>query len=674
MKYLLVFFGIFLLPTDLMWLDSGELAASAWELGIAHPPGFPHQMQINHVLMKLIPFGSIAFRSHLCSLILGGLSLYVLSLIALKLKCNPLSILISMAVICSHPIVSLHFLNHEVYSGLGLILLVLIYQFIHLIENEHDLRNYLLLVFLFAFSLGFHPEIRIFLILFFMILLFYLMRIKSRINMRMIFIFLLSGIFGLFALIYLPIRASLGLMRNWGNPSDFQGFWDHFFAKRILTAFDQEIFVWHQKNMDLFIDQIIGGFGYFNFILMPILLIGLIKIIRLKIINHIYLWMILGCMALDFIYSIYINSMGLRDQQNGLLSVLLIALLLAICMSVMINHDVNWVNHGFAWVLSGLLIYQSQLDQYLKDQGFLFLINRISDQMKSSALLLTKSDHLSAGTAFLQVTEGWRMDVAVMPRQHLWDRSAVSTVQHRRPQLLAHWQPLDLHWIRKNKDMPMYWEWGQGQDLWEGLDLRLDFPLLSNQQKDQIIDESKILSYYQSLGQRQTSALSKKSLAYFIADRADFMVSQEQWLNAFYLLTEALSLDPKNAIHALNLGQVLLRLGDLERAVIFTELSAQLNPYALKVKVNLLRLYLTQNQIDQIKALIEELDMDHLNLSEILLRSRDEQIDYSNILGVLGVFWANQGDLNRSRSYFQMALALNAEQVESKLYLPKLVH
>ena len=208
----------------------------------------------------------------------------------------------------------------------------------------------------------------------------------------------------------------------------------------------------------------------------------------------------------------------------------------------------------------------------------------------------------------------------------------------------------------------MYWEWGQGQDLWEGVDLRLDFPLLSNQQKDQIIDESKILSYYQSLGQRQTSALSKKSLAYFIADRADFMVSQEQWLNDFYLLTEALSLDPKNAIH------------DLERAVIFTELSAQLNPYALKVKVTLLRLYLTQNQIDQIKALIEELDMDHLNLSEILLRSRDEQIDYSNILGVLGVFWANQGDLNRSRSYFQMALALNAEQVESKLYLPKLVH
>ncbi len=48
------------------WLDSGNLAAAAWTMGVAHPPGEPAYLALAH-LAQLVPIGDLAFRVTLLS-------------------------------------------------------------------------------------------------------------------------------------------------------------------------------------------------------------------------------------------------------------------------------------------------------------------------------------------------------------------------------------------------------------------------------------------------------------------------------------------------------------------------------------------------------------------------------------------------------------------------------
>lgn len=53
------------------WLDSSELAAAAWTLGIAHPPGHPLPSLLGRAL-SLLPLGTVAFRVGLASALCGA--------------------------------------------------------------------------------------------------------------------------------------------------------------------------------------------------------------------------------------------------------------------------------------------------------------------------------------------------------------------------------------------------------------------------------------------------------------------------------------------------------------------------------------------------------------------------------------------------------------------------
>lgn len=59
------------LAREITFVDSGELAAAAYHLGIAHPPGYPLYTLIGHLFTKL-PLGSVAFRMGLLSAVAGA--------------------------------------------------------------------------------------------------------------------------------------------------------------------------------------------------------------------------------------------------------------------------------------------------------------------------------------------------------------------------------------------------------------------------------------------------------------------------------------------------------------------------------------------------------------------------------------------------------------------------
>jgi len=64
---------LFCANPSFFWLDSSELVAASWSLGVAHPPGHPLAVLIGRLFCYL-PFGTIAFRVTLASAFLAALS------------------------------------------------------------------------------------------------------------------------------------------------------------------------------------------------------------------------------------------------------------------------------------------------------------------------------------------------------------------------------------------------------------------------------------------------------------------------------------------------------------------------------------------------------------------------------------------------------------------------
>ncbi|XP_015262912.1 PREDICTED: transmembrane protein 260 [Gekko japonicus] len=60
------------LPRSVPGGDSGELIAAAYELGVAHPPGYPLFTLLAKLAIELFPFGSIAYRVNLLCALLGA--------------------------------------------------------------------------------------------------------------------------------------------------------------------------------------------------------------------------------------------------------------------------------------------------------------------------------------------------------------------------------------------------------------------------------------------------------------------------------------------------------------------------------------------------------------------------------------------------------------------------
>ncbi len=67
--------------------DSGDFVTTAYELGVAHPPGYPLHAMVGHLFTKL-PFGSIAWRINLMEAVFGALTVFLVYQIIYKLTKN----------------------------------------------------------------------------------------------------------------------------------------------------------------------------------------------------------------------------------------------------------------------------------------------------------------------------------------------------------------------------------------------------------------------------------------------------------------------------------------------------------------------------------------------------------------------------------------------------------
>ena len=639
-------FGLFAAP-GLTWLDAGELGAAAWEAGIAHPPGMPVFAQIHGLIMHALPIGDAAFRGNLASALLGCVTVAGITGAARALGARPLPALCGGLLTAFNGLFLLHATSIEVYSGAAAWIALAVWLLARIHQNG-DARDVGLLGLWIGLAAGHHAELRLFVLAGVPVLL-----LKAR--GRRLVIGLTAAVVGGLCLAYLPLRSSTELWRDWGDPSSLGALWDHLMGSRIRAAYGDQMGQISVAHAAVFGGQLIA--------LAPgLLLLGLLGMVR-SVRTPAVRWLVV-VWALDTVYAILINPMGLRDLQNGVPGLVALGVGAALALD---SARVRLTAPLLAAVcVFGALpgVFDSQLRG---DRGLMVLMEAADSGAPPEALAFVASDNYAAGYAFRQVVEGARPDVAVIVRQHAGYDSSVGPVARRLPHATAGWQPRTglqsfrhLRAAREDASIdaarpwPIVWEWATGLDAaLAPPNLRPAVPWFRRAPGD---GPSAVLGWINRArigpqGRHHFGAVIDDLTRWWLARDPDRAVAAGR---------SATLVNPTNARRWINLGQAQLRRGDRDDAIVSTLEALKVEPTSRMAQLNLARMVLTV-QPAQALALLDG-----------IIADADAPAELADAYGLRGVLRAQAGDMAAARLDWQRALRLDADQAEARIGMARL--
>lgn len=275
----------------LMADDSGEMAASARNLGLPHPPGYPLFNLLGY-FATLLPVGTIAFRLNLFS------ALLVLASLALTLRtCREMGkgrpwsasrpgwmLLASIGILflSGRNLFAQCLTAKGCIYALNLLFLSAVFWLRTRDPAPRLSQKFLLgLLLLWAVGMGNHWQTQVLWIPF---ILLWIHRSRAIRSIKALVHGLTLVLVGLSLYLYLPFRAASGCQPCWGDPTTWKGFWwvvsrrlvqetetwlqptsfylhsfqwifrtaiDHWFPGSLLLAFAGSLFFW-RKDRELF--------------------------------------------------------------------------------------------------------------------------------------------------------------------------------------------------------------------------------------------------------------------------------------------------------------------------------------------------------------------------------------------------------------------------------------
>jgi hypothetical protein len=415
----------------LTWLDAGELGAAAWELGIAHPPGYPVFALGHKAVMLLLPVGDAAFRGNLASALLGAGALALLVSVGRRAGQSRAPLLAAALLVSVTPAFALHAVTIEVYTGVALF----VAAWLRLLSTPAeagappDPRAVVAGAFLVGLALGHHAELRLLALPFVAVAAFVL-----RGDRRAWAFVLAAALAGALVVLYLPLRAAAEPWRDWGHPATPAALWDHLMGARIRAAYGDQMGRLAWSDASRFAHEVLAPLGP----ALPLALVGAALTLRRRLTR-----LLLAVVVLDAVYALIVNPMGLRDLQNGLPAIAAVALLAVTGIDALATRLGPRAPLARAIGAVILLVGAGLQGPFLRgsDRGLPVLVDAALAQTPPGGAVSVASDNLAAGLAFAQVVEGARPDLAVLVRQHLWDASSLGPVARRLPAFFGGWWP-----------------------------------------------------------------------------------------------------------------------------------------------------------------------------------------------------------------------------------------
>lgn len=633
----------------LTWLDAGELGAAAWELGIAHPPGFPAFLLVHKLVMLLLPVGDVALRGNLASGLVGAAALALLFATGRRLGLSPWALGLGLLAAACAPAFALHAVTIEVYTGLGLFTAAGLF----LLTRADDPRALVGLGLLAGLALGHHAELRL-LLLPTLVLAWR----AARWSKRALVLSAVAGLVGALVVLYLPLRSAVEPWRDWGDPQTPGAVWDHLMATRIRAAYGARMGQFEPADAAHYASAVLQPLGPALLLALP----GLVLLARRPAGQA-----LAAVLLLDATYAVALNPMGLRDLQNGLASVLVVSLGFAAALTWLLHPPPRFALAGRAGAAGAclLVVWTATPFSRAEDRGLPRVLDAATDETPPAGTALVISDNLAAGLSFAQVAEGARPDVAVLVRQHLWDVSAVEPVRRRLPGHFEAWRAGDpvatLPALRDPARRPgLRWQIAPDADSEGQPDgLQPGFPLFGPTaapegaaRADRLIAELRASGGWDDPQARATLTRAR-------ADRADWLATHGREADAVAAYAQAASDAPEltafvQARHAASLA----RLGRFDAAAELAAQAAAQAPDEPSHRLALARYTINAGRGELVRPLLDELVSENAETAEAL--------------GLRGLVRAQSGDLDGARSDFEAALKLDPRQPEAAYGIEKL--
>ncbi|XP_031808493.1 transmembrane protein 260 isoform X2 [Sarcophilus harrisii] len=229
---------ILTLPPSLPGGDSGELITAAYELGVAHPPGYPLFTLLAKLAIGVFPFGSIAYRVNLLCGLFGAAAASLLFFTVFRLSGSYAGGILAAGVFSFSRLTWQWSIAAEVFSLNNLfvgLLMALAAHFEKATTAEDRSKISKIGAFCCGLSLCNQHTIILYVLC---IALWVLFRLFKEMELSLKHLLKLSLFFsaGFLPYLYLPISSYLNQARwTWGDQTTFSGFLTHFLREEYGT-------------------------------------------------------------------------------------------------------------------------------------------------------------------------------------------------------------------------------------------------------------------------------------------------------------------------------------------------------------------------------------------------------------------------------------------------------
>ncbi|CAG2198436.1 Transmembrane protein 260 [Mytilus edulis] len=217
--------------------DSGELIAAAYELGVAHPPGYPLFTLLANCVIRLVPFGSIAWRVNLLTAVCGGMAAAFLSKLVIRLTGRLSCGGFAVGLWCWCKLTWTWSITSEVFSLNNLFITIIMKLSVDFNYSAGEMKQKISLFGAFMCGLSLCNQHTI--VVYNMILILWvLLELKHNQLLSVTFLIKLGLTFalGLLPYIYLPLSAYYNQARwTWGDQRTISGFLKHLLRKEYGT-------------------------------------------------------------------------------------------------------------------------------------------------------------------------------------------------------------------------------------------------------------------------------------------------------------------------------------------------------------------------------------------------------------------------------------------------------
>ena len=216
-------------------IDSGELAAVSYTLGIAHPTGYPLYTIISYFFAHLP--GEPIFNLNLLSALFTVCAAVFLYILAHSIMKDKIAALIPVAIFSFAPTIWRISVTNEVYP-LTALLSIMIFYVLYRLRN---IRHFYFIMFLFGLAFTNH-------IIVFSLAgpVFVYLILKYRPEFKKVLFGIICALFAVSLYIYLIVRTNGNAVLAWGNTHDLQRLFWH------VTGKQYQVWMFSQSIAELF--------------------------------------------------------------------------------------------------------------------------------------------------------------------------------------------------------------------------------------------------------------------------------------------------------------------------------------------------------------------------------------------------------------------------------------